>query len=57
MIAKQLKTIYDPYINLDIQVWENFEKLGVVEKLSRETIIKASNTTEKYLNIILFKEI
>lgn len=53
MIAKQLKTIYDPYINLDIEVWENFEKLGIVEKLPKETIIKASNTTEKYLNIIL----
>lgn len=53
MIAKQLKTIYDPYINLDIKVWENFEKLGSVEKLPKETIIKASNTTEKYLNIIL----
>ena len=46
MIAEQLKTIYDPYINLDIQVWENFEKLGSVEKLPKETIIKASNTSQ-----------
>ena len=53
MIAKQLKEIYDPYINLDIEVWKNFESLGVVEKLPKETVIKASNTTEKFLNIIL----
>ena len=53
MIAKQLKTIYDPYINLDIKVWENFEKLGFIENLTKETTIKEANTTEKYLNIIL----
>ncbi len=53
MIAEQLKTIFDPFICLDIKVWVNFEKLGRVENFSKETVLKASNTKEKYLNILL----
>ncbi len=53
MIAAQLKKIFDPFICLQIQVWENFEKLGIVENFLKESILKASNTKEKYLNIIL----
>ncbi len=53
MIAEQLKKMFDPFVYLNIQVWENFEKLGIVENFSRETVLKASNTKERYLNIIL----
>lgn len=53
MIAEQLKNIFDPFICLNIQVWENFEKLGKVENFSKETVLKAANTTEKFFNIIL----
>ncbi len=53
MIAKQLKQIFDPYVSLNLQVWENFEKLGTVEHFSRETVLKAANAKERYLNIIL----
>jgi signal-transduction protein with cAMP-binding, CBS, and nucleotidyltransferase domain len=53
MIAEQLKKIFDPFVCLSIQVWENFEKLGTVENFTKETILKASNAREKYLNIIL----
>jgi signal-transduction protein with cAMP-binding, CBS, and nucleotidyltransferase domain len=53
MITKQLKQIFDPYLNLDIKVWENFEKLGEVKVFPKETILKAANTTEKYFNLIL----
>jgi signal-transduction protein with cAMP-binding, CBS, and nucleotidyltransferase domain len=53
MIAEQLKNIFDPFVCLNIQVWENFEKLGIVENFSKETILKVSNAKEKYLNIIL----
>lgn len=52
MTAEQLKNIFDPFICLNIQVWENFEKLGKVENFSKETVLKAANTTEKYFNII-----
>ena len=53
MIAVQLKKMFDPFVCLNIQVWENFEKLGIVNHFSKETVLKASNTKEKYLNIIL----
>lgn len=53
MTAKILKQTFDPYINLNIQVWENFEKLGEVREFSKETILKKSNTTEQFINIIL----
>lgn len=53
MISKQLKQIFDPVISLDIQVWKNFEKLGEVQNLPKETILKAANTTEKYLNFFI----
>lgn len=53
MIAEQLKKFFDPFACLNIQVWENFEKLGVVQNFSKETVLKASNTTERYLNIII----
>jgi len=53
MVAKQLKEVFDGYVELNIQVWENFEKLGHVETYARESVIKESNTTERYINIIL----
>lgn len=53
MIAKQLKNIFDPFINLHVKVWENFEKLGEVRNFPKESKLKEMNATEKYLNIIL----
>jgi signal-transduction protein with cAMP-binding, CBS, and nucleotidyltransferase domain len=53
MIARQLKEIFDPISNLEVQVWENFEKLGEVKHFPKESILKESNSTEKHLNIIL----
>ena len=53
MVAKQLKNIFDPFINLNVKVWENFEKLGEVRSFPKESILKEMNATEKYLNIIL----
>ncbi len=53
MVAEQLKTFFDPYVCLNIKVWENFEKLGAVQNFPKETVLKATHTTERYLNIIL----
>jgi signal-transduction protein with cAMP-binding, CBS, and nucleotidyltransferase domain len=53
MIAEQLKMIFDPFINLNVKVWENFEKLGEERNFAKETILKEINANEKYLNIIL----
>ena len=53
MIAKILKQTFEPFANLNIQVWENFEKLGEIKAFPKETVLKASNTTERYLNLII----
>lgn len=53
MIARHLKEIFDPYVNLDIGIWENFEELGEIKTLPKETVLKASNTTEKYFNLVI----
>lgn len=53
MIAKHLKEIFAPYIDLDVKVWENFEELGEIKTLPKETVLKASNTTEKHFNLII----
>ncbi|MFN3378522.1 MAG: Crp/Fnr family transcriptional regulator [Runella zeae] len=53
MISKILKQFFDPFVCLDIKVWENFEKLGGVHHFPKESVLKASNTTEKYLNLLL----
>lgn len=53
MIATQLKKLFDPFACLNVQVWENFEKLGEIKNFSKDTVLKAANTTERYLNILL----
>lgn len=53
MIGKALKNIFDPFIELDIQVWESFAKLGDVMVFPKETILKESNKTENYLLLLL----
>jgi len=53
MLGKFLKNYFDPIIKLDLKVWENFSTLGEVKSLSKNTILKESNTTEKYLRFLL----
>jgi len=53
MIAQQLKSVFDPFIHLDLSLWENFEKLGVVKELPKSTVLKEAHTTEKYLNFVV----
>lgn len=53
MVAEHLKRIFDPFIVIKPEVWENFEKLGAVKELPKETILKESNTTERHFNILL----
>jgi CRP-like cAMP-binding protein len=52
MIVEQLKKCFDPFLNLDIEVWENFEKHGTLRQLPKETVLKEAFTVEKYLSII-----
>jgi len=53
MVAQNLKRVFDTFIDIKTEVWENFEKLGAVKEFPKETILKKSNTTEKYFNIVL----
>ncbi len=53
MIAQFLKATFDPFIDLNIQVWENFEKLGEVREFPKETILKEADMTEKYLTLLI----
>ena len=53
MIALQLKKIFDPFVELPVTVWENFEHLGEVKTYAKDTILKPAHTTEKYLNLVL----
>jgi CRP-like cAMP-binding protein len=53
MTANFLKQVFDPFLELDIQVWQNFEALGEVKQFTPDTILKEANTKEKYLNIII----
>ncbi|RIW13366.1 Crp/Fnr family transcriptional regulator [Algoriphagus lacus] len=53
MVAPILKKVFDPIIELDLQVWKNFENLGSVSDLPKESILKQSNSVEGYFNLIL----
>lgn len=53
MVAEKLKHVFDQFFKVDIQVWKNFEKLGVIKELPKETVIKKANTTERYFNFVI----
>lgn len=53
MVAPLIKRLFDPYIELDLRVWENFEKLGETCRFPKETILKEAHSTEKYLTLLL----
>jgi len=51
-ISEKLKQCFDPFIKLELDIWENFGKYGEVRQLPKETIVKEAYTTEKYMNIL-----
>lgn len=53
MTSRFLKKIFDPYLELDIQVWKNFEKLGEVKHFRKDTVLKMAHTTERYFSMIV----
>lgn len=53
MVAALLKQVFDPFMGLNIQVWENFEKLGELKYFHKGAILKAAYSTERYMNIII----
>ncbi|MFC5047076.1 Crp/Fnr family transcriptional regulator [Aquimarina hainanensis] len=53
MLGAFLKQYFDPIINLNLQVWENFATLGEVIEFPKETVLKESNSIERYLGFVL----
>lgn len=53
MDSQKIKQFFDPYFELDIQTWRNFEKFGTIKTFPKESVLKPSHTTEKHLNLIL----
>ncbi len=53
MIGNTLKRIFDTYLDLQLNVWENFGKIGQIIDLPRNSIIKESNSIERYFYIII----
>lgn len=53
MVEEQLKRVFDPFMKLDLKVWTNFKNLGEIRSFKKETVLKAANTTEKFMNFII----
>ena len=53
MAAQTLKQAFDPFVNLELRVWENFAQLGDVKAFKKEAVLKAAHATEKYFNVLL----
>ncbi len=52
-IGKHLKSVFDPYFKVDIELWNSFAENMVLRKFKKNQILKRANETEKYLNFIL----
>ncbi len=50
---ENVKRIFDHYFVADIELWTTFSQKLILREFKRHEIIKAYNTTEKYLNILI----
>jgi len=48
-IAKQLKNTFDPYINVDIKLWDAFAGRLQLRKFKKNEVIKDADQTEHYI--------
>jgi len=48
-----IKQAFDPYFKVPLKAWKSFADLGEVITTTKDSIIKNTNTTEKYLSFIL----
>ena len=53
MIAQLLKKAFDLYHNFPMEVWESLAESGNVIHSQKEQILKKSDSTEKFLNLII----
>ncbi len=53
MIGEILKSYFDLIVDLELNVWDNFAKLGNVQTFLKETVIKPNNTTEKKFSFLI----
>lgn len=53
MIAHVLKSFFEPFIKVPVEVWEGFAKYLSVKYFDKNEIIKSANKKEKYLYVIV----
>ncbi len=51
MIAQVSRRIFDPIVNADIMVWENFAALGEIQSAGTGEILKGPGITDKLFPI------
>ncbi|TAE80190.1 MAG: Crp/Fnr family transcriptional regulator [Bacteroidetes bacterium] len=52
-VAAKIKTAFDAYLNMPVEVWKSFADLGEVITVPKDEVLKPHNQTEKYLYFIL----
>lgn len=52
IIAGKLKSFFEPYIQVDTDVWQGFVQYLIVKKFKKNELIKASNKKETHLHFI-----
>lgn len=52
-IEEIVKRAFDPYVNVPIEEWKLFTNLGDIVFTKKDETVKITNTTEKYLYLIL----
>lgn len=50
---EKIKEAFDPFFNVPLEAWRTFTALGEVISVSRNEVIKPTESREKYLNFIL----
>lgn len=52
-ISEKVKRYFDPIFEAPLSTWENFVSLGQVRSFEKKEVLKAPNTTEKFLHFIV----
>lgn len=52
-VAQEIKTIFDPYFQAPIKVWESFVQQGEIVETQKNEVLKRYGQREKYFHIIL----
>ncbi len=51
--AQEIKTIFDPYFQAPLEIWESFASHGEIVEAEKNDVLKKHNEREKNFYIIL----